>query len=81
MSVRSVVLALALASGLAAAADKHPKPLKVSKHAVQTPKAANHKNQNKKAVSRKSPKVAKRRTSNAKVAKHKTAKFQKHKKA
>ena len=79
MSVRSVVLALMLASGLAAAADKHPKPLKVSKHAVHTPKTANHKNQGKKAVSHKSPKVAKRRTSAPKVAKHKTAKFQKRK--
>jgi hypothetical protein len=79
MSVRSVVLALALASGVAAAADTHPKPQKVSKHAVQTPKAANHKNQGKKAELHKSPKVAKRRTSAPKVAKHKTAKFQKRK--
>jgi hypothetical protein len=68
-----------LASGLAMAADKHPKPLKVSKHAIHTPKTANHQGQGKKGVVHKSSKVAKRRTSTPKVAKRKSAKFQKHK--
>jgi len=79
MSVRSVVLALLLASGMAVAADKHPKPVKVQKHAIHTPKTTNHANQGKKAVLHKSPKVAQRRTSTPKVAKRQTAKFKKHK--
>lgn len=79
MSIRSVVLALMLASGLAAAADTHPKPLKVQKHAIHTPKTANHANQGQKGVLHKSPKIAKRKVSTPKVAKHKPTKFQKHK--
>jgi hypothetical protein len=79
MRLRSVVLALMLASGLAVAADKHPKAAKVSKHALKTPKTANHSKEAKRAAVHKSPKLAQRRTSTRKVAKHKTAKYQKHK--
>jgi hypothetical protein len=79
MSVRSAVLALMLASGLAAAADSHPKPRKVSKHAVNTPKTVNHKNEGKKAVPHKNAKLVKRKSTFPKVANHKTAKFKKRK--
>jgi hypothetical protein len=67
-----------LASGLVAAADAHPKSAKVPKHAIHTPKTANHSKDAKKAIVHKSPKVAQRRTSTPKVAKHKPAKYQKH---
>ena len=79
MRVRSLVLALMLASGLAAAADTPPKPLKVHKHAISTPKTVNHSKSATKGVVHKSPKVAKHKFSTPKMAKHKTAKFKKHK--
>ena len=79
MRVRSVVLAFLLATGLAVAADNHPKAAKVPKHAVNTPKAANHANQGRKGVVHKGPRIAKHKTSTPKVAKHKPTKYQKHK--
>jgi len=79
MRVRSLVLALLLACGVAAAANKPPKAPKVHKHAVSTPKAANHSKSAAKGVLHKSPKVAKHKTSTPKMAKHKTSKFKKHK--
>ena len=79
MRVRFVVLALVLAGGLAAAADKHPKPAKAPKHAVNTPKAANHSKEGRQAVVHKAPKLARHKTSTPKVAKRKPTKFQKHK--
>jgi hypothetical protein len=84
MRLRSVVLALMLASGLAGAASKPPKRLKVQKHAVTTPKAVKHNKQAATGVVHKSPKVAKHKVSTPKmakqkVAKHKTAKFKPHK--
>ena len=78
MRLRSLVLALLLASGTAAAADKHPKPPKVSKHA-QPPVACKQSKSARKGVSHKAPKVAKHRTSTPKIAKHKTTKVKKHK--
>ncbi len=79
MKVRSIVLALMLASGLAVASTKHPKTAKVSKHTTHAPKAANHSKEAQKPVVHKSPKVAKQKTSTPKVAKHKPAKYQRHK--
>ena len=79
MRVRSVVLALMLASGLAVAADNHPKTAKAPKHAVNTPKAANHAKQGRQGVVHRAPKVAKHKTSTPKVAKHKPTKYQRHK--
>lgn len=81
MRLRSLVLALLLACGLATAAGrppKAPKPAKVHKHAVTTPKAEKHSKRAAKGAVHKSPKLAKRATSR-KVAKHKPAKFKKHK--
>lgn len=72
MRLRSLVLALLLASGVASAATKHPKPPKVAKHA-QVKKGV--KRQSRKAAKHPaSPKMAKRKT-----AKFKTAKVKKHK--
>ena len=79
MSVRAIVLALLLSCGLAAAADKHPKPLKVQKHAVSTPKAVKHSKQANKGLKHTAPKVARHKVSTPKVAKHKVTKFKKHK--
>ena len=79
MSVRRLVLALLLSCGLAAAADKPPKPPKVHKHAVYTPKAQKRSKAADKGVVHKPPKIAKHKVSTPKVAKHKTAKFKKRK--
>jgi len=79
MSVRALVIALLLSCGMAAAADKHPKPLKVQKHAVSTPKAVKHSNQANKGVKHTAPKRAKHQISTPKVAKHKVTKLKKHK--
>jgi hypothetical protein len=79
MSVRRILFALLLSCGLALAADNHPKPLKVHKHAVSTPKAAKHGKQAAKGVKHKPPKVAKHKVSTPKIAKHKQTKFKKHK--
>jgi hypothetical protein len=76
MRVKSLVLALVLACGLAAAAGK---PAKVHKHAVNTPKAAKHSKQSAKGVVHKAPKVAKHKVSTPKMAKHKTTRFKKRK--
>jgi hypothetical protein len=76
MRVKSLVLALMLACGLAAAAGK---PTKAHKHAVKTPKAAKHSGQEHKGVVHKTPKVARHKVSTPKIAKRKTAKFKKHK--
>ena len=76
MSVRSLLLALALASSVAFASNKPPKP---PKHAVHTPKSVNHSKQSTKGVVRKPPKVARHKVSTPKIAKRKTGKFQKHK--
>lgn len=81
MRVRSLILALLLACGLAVAADKSPKapkPQKVHKHAVTSPKAVKHSKSAAKGVVHKSPKAA-RRTTNRKIAKRKPNKFKKHK--
>ena len=77
MKLRSLVLALVLASGMATAAGKHPKPPKVSKHATAAPVAGRHSKS--KAVKHQGQKVAKHRTSSPKIAKHKTAKVKRHK--
>jgi hypothetical protein len=79
MSLRRVVLAFLLASGLAAAADGHPKPPKVHKHAVSTPKAQKHSKEATRGVRHKTPKVAKHKVSTPKMAKHKTTKFKRRK--
>jgi len=79
MSLRKVVSAFLLACSLAAAADKPPKPLKVHKHAVSTPKAQKHNKQAAKGVVHKPPKVAKHKISTPKIAKHKTTKLKRHK--
>ena len=79
MRVRSLLLAFLLATGVAAAAGKTTKPLKVHKHAVTTPKTVNHSKQGTKGVVHKAPKVAKHKVSTPKTVKHKTAKFKKHK--
>jgi hypothetical protein len=73
-----------LASGLACAAGKPPKPQKVQKHAVSTPKTVKHNKQAAKGMVHKSPKIARHKVSTPKmakqkVAKHKTAKFKPHK--
>ena len=70
-----MVLALTLACGLAAAANK---PSKVHKHAINTPKTAKHPKPTK-GVAHKSPKVAKHKVNTPKTVKHKTAKYQRHK--
>lgn len=79
MSVRSVVLALLLSCGLAAASNKPPKAPKVHKHALSTPKAEKHANQAAKAEKHKPPKIAKHKVSTPKIAKHRATKFKKHK--
>jgi len=79
MSVRAVVLALLLSCGLAAAADKHPKPLKVQKHAVSTPRGVKHSKQANKGVKHTAPKRAKHQISTPRVAKHKVTKLKRHK--
>jgi hypothetical protein len=79
MRVRSLVLALTLACGIATAAGKPPKASKVHKHAVSTPKAANHSKQGAKGAVHKSPKVAKRKVTTPKMVKHKTTAFKRHK--
>ena len=78
MSLRRVVLAFLLACGLAAAAQRPPKPPKVHKHAIHTPKAAKHSRQATKGVKHKTPKVAKHKISTPKIAKHKATKFKKN---
>jgi len=78
MRVRSLVLAFLLACGLAFAADDSPKPQKVHKHAVNSPKAEKHSKSAAKGVVHKRPKLAKGARSR-KVAKHKTGKFKRHK--
>jgi hypothetical protein len=81
MRVRSIILALLLGCGLAAAADqspKAPKPQKVDKHAFTKAKAQRYSKSARKGASHKSPKLGKRSTGR-KFAKHKTAKFKKHK--
>ena len=77
MRLRTLVLALALSSGLAVAADKHPKPPKVAKH-VKPPKAGKHNGPAAKPVSHKGPKAAKH-PKPPKAPKHKAAKVKKHK--
>jgi len=77
MRLRSLLLALVLAAGMATAATKHPKPPKVSKHATGAPVAG--KQSKPKAVKHQGQKVAKHKTSSPKIAKHKTAKVKKHK--
>jgi hypothetical protein len=79
MSVRAVVLALLLSCGLAGAANKHPKPLKVHKHAISTPKGVKHSKQANKGVKHSAPKIARHKVSTPKVAKHKVTKFKRHK--
>ena len=82
MRVRSLLLALLLGCGLAAAADqspKAPKPQKVNKHAVGASKSQRYSKSARKGASHKSPKAGKRKTGGRKFAKHKTAKFKKHK--
>lgn len=79
MSVRRFVFAFVFASFLAVAADKHPKPPKVQKHAVNTPKAEKRGKQASKAVVHKPPKVSKHKVSTPKIAKHKATKFKKQK--
>jgi hypothetical protein len=79
MRLRSLVLALTLACGLAAAAGKPPKPPKVHKHAVSTPKAVKHSKSAARGVVHKSPKVARHKVSTPKMAKRKTSKFKKRK--
>jgi esterase/lipase superfamily enzyme len=78
MRVRSLVLALLLATGLASAADK-PKPVKVKKHAVTTPKTAKRTKEATKGEVHKAPKVAKHKVSTPKVVKHKTTNVKRHK--
>jgi len=79
MSVRRFVFALLLSCCLAAAAGKHPKPLKVHKHAVSTPKAQKRGKEAAKAVVHKPPKLSKHKVSTPKIAKHKPTKFKRHK--
>lgn len=79
MSMRALVVALLLSCGMAAAAGKHPKPLKVQKHAVTAPKAQKHSKQANKGVKHTTRKVAKHKVSTPKVAKHKVTKLKKHK--
>jgi hypothetical protein len=79
MSVRAIVVALVLSCGMAAATGKNPKPLKVQKHAVSTPKAQKRSKQASKGVKHTAPKVAKHKVSTPKVAKHKVTKLKKHK--
>ena len=79
MSVRRVVFTLLLSCGLAAAASTTPKPLKVHKHAVTTPKAPKRGNEATKAEIHKPPKVARHKVSTPKIAKHRSTKFKKHK--
>jgi hypothetical protein len=78
MSVRAIVLALLLSCGMAAAVGKHPKPPKVHKHAVTTPKGVKHSKQANKGVKHTAPKRAKHQVSTPKVAKHKVTKLKKH---
>jgi hypothetical protein len=69
MRLRSLVLALVLAIGSAAAADKPPKPQKIAKPHVKAPKTA----KGSKRVVHNKPFKAKR-WKPAKAAKHKAAK-------
>lgn len=83
MRLRTLILALALSSGLATAVDaapagtNHVKKVKPVKHA-KPPKAAKRVRTGTKATAHKSPKVAKH-PSGRKVAKHKGRKVSKHK--
>jgi len=79
MSVRRLVLAFVFAGCLAFAADKHPKPLKVQKHAVHTPKTESRGKEGSRAVVHKPPKISKHKVSTPKIAKHKPTKFKKQK--
>jgi len=77
--MRRFVFALVFASCLAVAADKHPKPPKVQKHAVNTPKMPKRGKEATRAVVHKPPKVSKHKVSTPKIAKHKPTKFKKQK--
>jgi len=80
MSVKSVVLALMLASGVAAAADtRHVKPLKAAKPAVHSLKAVNHAKESKKGTVRKGIKVPKHQARTPKAPKYKGPNYKKHK--
>ena len=79
MSVRRVVVTLLLSCGLAAAAGRTPKPLKVQKHAVTTPKTEKRGREATRAEIHRPPKVAKHKVSTPKIAKHRSTKFKKRK--
>jgi hypothetical protein len=78
MRVRSLVLALMLASGLASAATKHPKPPKVAKHATVAKAVKRGKPAVKAANKARKPATVKH-PATRKVAKRKAPKVKKHK--
>lgn len=77
MRLRTLLLALALSTGLATAASRHPKPPKVARH-VKGHKAAKHPGPAVKPMKHKGQKAGKH-SSGPKLAKHKGPKAHRHK--